>query len=131
MCLVFATWLGFRFAPRIRDLADRRLYVPDKAKLLPESSDVYRRHHQVETDRTRDRSGNHDPQTCGWKARLLYRSPPGTTDAPSGSIARAPEGHMTRGGERFCETRRKLSWSGRGKIKGAKLSVYEVCAQSI
>jgi TnpA family transposase len=50
MCLVFATCLGFRFAPRIRDLADRRLYVPDKAKLLPESSDVYRRHHQVETD---------------------------------------------------------------------------------
>jgi TnpA family transposase len=27
--------LGFRFAPRIRDLADRRLYVPDKAKLYP------------------------------------------------------------------------------------------------
>lgn len=50
MCLVFATCLGFRFAPRIRDLADRRLYIPDKAKLLPESSDVYRRHHQFETD---------------------------------------------------------------------------------
>ena len=33
MCLVFATCLGFRFAPRIRDLADRRLYIPDKAKL--------------------------------------------------------------------------------------------------
>src|SRR4029434_175159 len=27
--------LGFRFAPRIRDLADRRLYVPDKTKLYP------------------------------------------------------------------------------------------------
>ena len=27
--------LGFRFAPRIRDLADRRLYVTDKAKLYP------------------------------------------------------------------------------------------------
>ena len=27
--------LGFRFAPRIRDLADRRLYVPDKARLYP------------------------------------------------------------------------------------------------
>jgi TnpA family transposase len=27
--------LGFRFAPRIRDLADKRLYVPDKAKNYP------------------------------------------------------------------------------------------------
>jgi TnpA family transposase len=27
--------LGFRFAPRIRDLADRRLYVPDKGSTYP------------------------------------------------------------------------------------------------
>jgi Tn3 transposase DDE domain len=27
--------LGFRFAPRIRDLADRRLYVPDKGSAYP------------------------------------------------------------------------------------------------
>ena len=27
--------LGFRFAPRIRDLADRRLYVPDKGRTYP------------------------------------------------------------------------------------------------
>jgi TnpA family transposase len=29
--------LGFRFAPRIRDLADRRLYVPDKGIRTPRS----------------------------------------------------------------------------------------------
>ena len=28
-------WLGFRFAPRIRDLADRRIYVPEKANAYP------------------------------------------------------------------------------------------------
>jgi TnpA family transposase len=28
-------FLGFRFAPRIRDLADRRLYTAEKAKRYP------------------------------------------------------------------------------------------------
>jgi TnpA family transposase len=34
---VFALFhlLGFRFAPRIRELADRRLYVPDKGSTYP------------------------------------------------------------------------------------------------
>ena len=27
--------LGFRFAPRIRDLADRRIYVPEKGNTYP------------------------------------------------------------------------------------------------
>jgi TnpA family transposase len=27
--------LGFRFAPRIRDLTDKRLYVPDQSKNYP------------------------------------------------------------------------------------------------
>ncbi|MBV8816397.1 MAG: Tn3 family transposase [Verrucomicrobia bacterium] len=27
--------LGYRFAPRIRDLADRRLYIPDSRKEYP------------------------------------------------------------------------------------------------
>jgi TnpA family transposase len=27
--------LGFRFAPRIRDLADKKLYVPGRAKSYP------------------------------------------------------------------------------------------------
>ena len=33
--MVFPCRLGFRFAPRIRDLADRRLYVPDKGSTYP------------------------------------------------------------------------------------------------
>jgi hypothetical protein len=32
--------LGFRFAPRIRDLADRRLYVPDKGSRCPALGDL-------------------------------------------------------------------------------------------
>tara|TARA_R100001369_G_scaffold45511_1_gene71745 strand:+ start:1567 stop:2241 length:675 start_codon:yes stop_codon:yes gene_type:complete len=32
--------LGFRFAPRIRDLADRRLYVPGDAKQYPTLADM-------------------------------------------------------------------------------------------
>jgi TnpA family transposase len=36
--------LGFRFAPRIRDLADRRLYTVKNAKSYPVLVPFYRRH---------------------------------------------------------------------------------------
>ena len=40
MCLPYAICWAFRFAPRIRDLADKRLYVPEKGEIYPALADL-------------------------------------------------------------------------------------------
>ena len=54
--------LGFRFAPRIRDLADKQLFVPGQTERLSGAGGAYRRH-----DSTSNTSVLIGTKSCAWR----------------------------------------------------------------